>query len=235
MTTQKGASVALAAAVLGLLGWGTAAAEVEGFYFSVGGGLATLDLPSREEFDDALIPPLVDAFESIGGAVLDVRSELEDSDTAWGLQVGYRFHRYIAAEIGYVNLGEGSYEAIVTVTDGVDTFPVESSVRFVSSGPTAAVLGMLPISERFELHGKAGLLFADSRVRERVRDIEFDENLFHNEIDAGDQEVFVGIGGAWNFADSYAVRLEYQRFLDVGDDASGELDVDLISVSVLFR
>jgi hypothetical protein len=31
------------------------------------------------------------------------------------------------------------------------------------------------------------------------------------------------------------VRFEYQRFLDVGDDESGEQDVDLLAVSMLFR
>jgi hypothetical protein len=43
------------------------------------------------------------------------------------------------------------------------------------------------------------------------------------------------VGGAWNISDSYSLRLEYQRYLDLGDDDTGEGDVDLIGLSHLFR
>jgi hypothetical protein len=34
---------------------------------------------------------------------------------------------------------------------------------------------------------------------------------------------------------SYSVRVEYQKFLDVGDDRTGERDIDRIDVAILFR
>jgi hypothetical protein len=52
---------------------------------------------------------------------------------------------------------------------------------------------------------------------------------------AGETEFFLGVGGAWNISNSYSLRLEYQRYLDLGDDDTGEGDVDLIGLSVLFR
>jgi OmpA-OmpF porin, OOP family len=235
MIRQHLVRAALAAGALGLGVCGSAAAETEGFYFGISGGMAMVDIPSKAAFDEVFVPELQSFIAASGLTALSVSSSLDDSDAAWGLYAGYRFNKYVAAEFGYVNLGEALYEAIAQTTDGVVVFPVESSARFVTSGPTAALLGMFAINERFDVHGKVGLYFADTRVRNRIRDVEFFENVAHIEVDGGEQEVFLGIGGAWNINESYSVRLEYQRFLDVGDDATGESDIDMIAASILFR
>jgi hypothetical protein len=235
MTGQRRIAAVLAVAC-GMIAANAASAETTGWYFGLTGGATSVDTSgSKQDRDEAVAIPIAMALESEGFDVLGIESSLDDSDIGWGLHVGYRFNRYVAAEIGYVDLGEALYEAILAVDDGVETFPLEVSSRFASSGPTAAVLGMLPIGERFDVHAKAGLYFADTRFRARVRDVEFDQNILHDEIHAGEREVFLGVGGAWNISDSYSLRFEYQRFLDVGDDDTTETDVDLISLSVLFR
>lgn len=238
MTGQHRTGAVLAAA-LGMIVANTALADNTdnaGLYFGLTGGVTTYDTSgSKQDRDEAIAFPLAAELENEGFDVLGIQSSLDDSDIGWGLQVGYRFNRYIAAEIGYVDLGEALYEAILSVDDGTETFPVEVSSRVVSSGPTAAVLGILPVGERFDVHAKAGLYFADTRFRGRVRDVDFDENLLHDEAHGGEREVFLGLGGAWNISNSYSLRFEYQRFLDVGDDDTAETDVDLISLSVLFR
>ena len=48
-----------------------------------------------------------------------------------------------------------------------------------------------------------------------------------NSVDA-----LVGIGTSLNFLEIYDFRLEYQRVFDAGDEATGEGDVDMISVGV---
>ncbi|HKU14453.1 MAG TPA: outer membrane beta-barrel protein [Steroidobacteraceae bacterium] len=223
------------AAALGLILAGTAAADSEtGFYFGLTGGTTSVDLGSKQDYDTTLAPAAALFVLANGFDVVGIESSLDDSDLGWQLQIGYRFNRYVAAEVGYVDLGEAKYEAIITADDGVATFPVEASVRFMSSGPTAAVVGMLPLGERFDVHAKAGILFADTRLRSRVRDVDFADNVLHSEVHAGEKEMFLGIGGAWNIGENYSVRLEYQRFLDVGEDDS-ESDVDMVGLSLLFR
>jgi hypothetical protein len=236
MTGQHRVAAVLAAA-LGLMAANAASAETTtGLYFGITAGGTSIDTSgTKQDRDEAVAIPIAIELENLGFDVLGIESSLDDSDLGWGLQVGYRFNRYVAAEVGYVDLGKGLYEAILSVDDGVETFPVEVSSRFVSSGPTAAVLGMLPIGERFDVHAKAGVYFADTRFRARVRDVEFDENILHEEVHAGEQEVFLGLGGAWNISDNYSLRFEYQRFLDIGDDDTAETDIDLISLSLLFR
>lgn len=226
----------LLAAAVAMIATNASAAENQGFYFGLFGGATSVDLQgSKEDRDEAFAIPAAELLLSEGFDVLAIESSLDDSDIGWGLEVGYRFNNYVAVEVGYVDLGEALYEAIITTDDGFETFPVEASSRFVSAGPTAAVLGILPVSERFDVHAKAGLYLADTRYRARLRDVEFAENVLHSEVDAGENEVFLGVGGAWNITDNYSLRFDYQRFLDVGDDDTAETDVDLISLSILFR
>lgn len=221
--TRWMSKVAAQALVLGCVPATAALAADTGFYFGITGGLATFDLPSKGSID-AFIE---EAFEDEGLTLES--SSLDDDDKAWGLQVGYRWNSYVAAEVGYVNLGTAEYRAKPAGVNG------ELSLRARSSGPTLSVLGMLPVGERFDLHARAGVYFADSRLRVRAEDHDTGD-AFSEEVKPGSENPFVGIGAAWNINDSYSLRVEYQRFFDVGDkDDIGEIDIDLLSFSVLFR
>ena len=94
---------------------------------------------------------------------------------------------------------------------------------------------MLPVNERFDVHGKAGWCFSDTRTRVRVRDIDFGENIDHTEVDASDQDLFAGVGGAWNINEGYSLRFEFQRYFDVGEEDTGEADFDMFAFSLLLR
>lgn len=221
--TRWMSKVAAQALVLGCVPATATLAADSGFYFGITGGLATFDLPSKGSIDE-----FVEELFADEGLMME-SSSLDDDDTAWGLHVGYRWNSYVAAEVGYVNFGTAEYRA---TPEGVDA---DLSVRARSSGPTLSVLGMLPVGERFDLHARAGVYFADTRLRVRVEDYDNDA-VFSEEVKPNSENPFVGLGAAWNISDSYSLRIEYQRFFDVGDkDEIGETDIDLLSFSVLFR
>jgi hypothetical protein len=230
-------TAAAIAAVLGLMIGSNASADTPtGLYFNISGGATSLDLGgSRDDFDEEFALPLAEAFFEVGLDVVDFESSLDDSGIGWGVQVGYRFNRYLAVEAGYVDLGEGLYEALMTVTDGFESLPLEVSARVQSQGPVASVLGMLPVTERFDVHAKGGVYFSDTRSRFRIRDLGFGENIVHGEVDASDQDLFAGVGGAWNINERYSLRFEFQRYFDVGEEDTGEADFDMFAFSLLFR
>lgn len=219
-------AVGLAAACYG------ASANAEGFYFALDGGSASFDV-NKANLDKNLVAPHVKALTDGGETVTGAPSSLDDTDNAWTANVGYRFNSYVAAEFGYVNLGEALYKAQTNSTDGVNTFVDTFNVRVLSAGPTAALLGVFPFSS-FEVYGKAGIFFSKTKVRNKL-EVAGDEPI-SAEVKADSQDIFYGIGAAWNFSDNYAVRVQYQKFLSVGDnDHTGETDVDFISVGILFR
>ena len=217
MTGRERLKIAIATLAAGLLPGASALAE-EGFYSGFFGGMAMVDMGSKASLEELYL----------GDLALD-SSSLDDTDPAYGVQVGYRWNSYIAAEVGYVNLGEGVYEAELSA------LPIEFGARFRSTGPTASVLGTLPAGEHFEFHGRIGAYYADTRYRERLVDLQTGEE-FSIEFDGNSIDAFAGIGAAWNINASYALRVEYQRFFDVGDDdETPETDVDLLMFGVLFR
>lgn len=242
------------------------AEEYKGFYFGVWGGSGSVDIPSKSTFDAAIVPNLAaevasGAFVTDNGTPTDAsddilyefalaglgRSTLDDSVSVWGAQVGYRWGKFFATELGYANLGEASYRLPISVNRTrtrlstgatvTDDFAGERAMQFTSAGPTISALGMLPLGERFDLHLRGGIYLADTRVSNRIRDVEFNRgNIAHRRVDASQTEIYGGIGGAWNINEGVVLRVEYQKFLDVGDDEkTGESDIDVFNLSVLFR
>jgi len=243
------------------------AEEYKGFYFGVWGGSGSVDIPSKGTFDAAVaavLPTELDRATYIADPnntptvfTDDVRhdfdlagtgtSSLDDSVSVWGLQLGYRWGKFFATEVGYAKLGEASYRLPVAVTEtltvigsGASTssnWVGERAMQFTSSGPTISALGMLPLGQRFDLHLRGGIYLADTRVTNRIRNVEFNRgNVSHKRVDASQTELFAGIGGAWNINENLVLRAEYQKYLDVGDDKkTGESDIDVINLSVLFK
>lgn len=205
------------AAALGMLP--VTASFADGFYFGLGGGISMPDLPSKAEHDRDFL------------GTVPAMTSMDDTGESWGVQVGYRFIPWVAAEVGYVDFGSALYEANITATG--DVF----SVRYKSNGLTISALGMVPAGRYVDFHGRLGVILSDTRVRERIED-PLTGDFLSAERDGSDTDFFAGIGGAWNINDSYSLRFEYQRFLDVGEEGparSGERDVDLLTFSVLFR
>jgi len=164
----------LAAAVLATLGTGSVMAEeYEGWYVGLSGGLASVDL-NIKDFDAVAVHDQAALLQNINdalGTALDsgtsFNSTLDDSDTSWGVQVGYRFNKYVAAELGYVNFGKAIYKAQTVVDTGVvDPQSLDIRTRFTSTGPTISIVGMYPVGH-FDLHVRGGIFFSDTRIVER--------------------------------------------------------------------
>ncbi|HKQ84661.1 MAG TPA: outer membrane beta-barrel protein [Steroidobacteraceae bacterium] len=208
--------------------------NADGFYFGISGGVSSIDTVSKSDIDQVVSEAAQEAADTIGATVEGFDSSLDDTGNVWGLQVGYQWNRYVGAELGYIYLGKALYEAEFVYTDGIDTVLERDTLRVTSKGFTIAALGFLPIGEHVDLHAKGGVYFADTRLRMKSSLPDFDESI-QDEMKASTQELFAGIGAAWNINDNYALRFEYQRFFDVGNSDIGKGDVDVATVSLLFR
>ncbi|HEY0940208.1 MAG TPA: outer membrane beta-barrel protein [Steroidobacter sp.] len=252
------------------------AEEYRGFYFGVWGGSGEFDTASKGTLDGMIVGGLADELASVPiqpdtNLAVDAiyGSDLDDSLTPWGVQVGYRFNKWVAFEVGYVDLGEFLYRLPGELSGGLGVFcdldfcrddngdptvvtvaldgEFERSIQLTSTGVTASVLGMYPVTPRFDVHVRGGVYYADTRVTNRLRYIDGTGqlgvlqlpevfNLRHRREDASQTELIAGIGAAWNINEDFSLRVEYQKFFDVGDDdKAGESDVDIINIAVLFK
>jgi OmpA-OmpF porin, OOP family len=204
--------------------------EATGWYFGVRGGQATVDI-SKEALDETV----VFVFEEAGATVLSGSSSLDDSDTAWSLFGGYRVSRFFALEAGYQDLGAATYRSSGTIgIFGVPgTFPASANVDFESSGFTAAGVGTIPMGEKFDVHGRLGVLFADT---EATLSVGVAGESGSESFSASSQGMFYGVGAALHLGKNWSISLDYLMFKDVGDEEeTGEADVDSVTLGVSYR
>lgn len=234
----------LASALATVLMCAAAGAQAEGWYSSLTGGVDSVDL-SKNMLDTAFTAQMTAPVTARARTLTGYTSSFDDSSSVWGLNVGYQWGKFVAVEVGYVNLGKALYRGSFTSSDG-NTATVDPtygfSARFVNSGPTLAAVGILPLGDRFEVHGRGGILFSKSRfVLPSVVPVDPPLNaatpltLTTREARERTQDPFVGVGAGWNVNDSFTLRVEYHKYLDVGDNDTGEADIDQISLSAVFR
>jgi OmpA-OmpF porin, OOP family len=173
----------------------------------------------------------------------DLRTDFDDRDSAWKATLGYRVNSWLAVELNYADLGRHS---TFTSFMGGDA-PAPSAIaldREIKAYGIDAVF-MAPLGG-FEVFGRIGaahttldarqelfgnVVFTGGDPDERVRTASRDETVAR-----------YGVGGQWRFGRNMALRVEWERYADVGkafriggSGTTGEADTDVYSVGVLFH
>lgn len=198
-------SAVMLAAVLAM-GVGVAQAAGPGGY--VGGGLGearALDLNSS-------------ACSQLSG-LLDpgFSCNVDDSKTAFKLFAGAQLNDYLAAEANLVYLG--NFEGSANGTIGGS--PAHLHFRYEASGISGDMVGTLPITKEFSLVGRVGVFLWS------VIDI-FDDVTNGASLD-------YGAGVEYDFTRNVGLRAEYVKYQDVGDNNIGRTDIDVTSLSLIYR
>ncbi|MCC7198890.1 MAG: outer membrane beta-barrel protein [Gammaproteobacteria bacterium] len=220
------ASRALVAGIVLSLGLCTAAQAASDRWYVVGfGGQSKVqNVADKDAIDQALL----DAFGASGFEVLAADSSLDDSDTAWGLTLGYQVGDYFATELSYVDLGEAGYQASGTIDGGEGAVDIEVGAVSSSSGPVLSMLGIYPFNPSFSIYGRFGLALLETEgVLSAAASGESDS------VSAKTQRssLLYGVGGEYSFMQHFGVRLEWTRYTQVGsDDIMGEADIDLYTL-----
>lgn len=224
--TMVSAAMGLALAAAAPTTW----AEGSGFYFGVAGGQSQFDV-SQDELDELVF----DTFDGIGAPVISGTSDLEDKDTSFALFGGYRFSQYFALEAGYIDFGTAEYRSSGTV-DPIgpqSPLPAAYAVDFELKGFTAAAIGAVPLGQRFDLHARLGVLFADLDITESAS---ISTSSASETYSADSRDLFYGVGAGLQLGAHWSFSLDWQQFKDVGDEEdTGEADVDRISLGVMYK
>jgi OOP family OmpA-OmpF porin len=146
----------------------------------------------------------------------------DGEDTAWRAFGGYQFNRWFAVEFGYADLGEAEGAGILN-TGNPGSFKIEWKEAF---DLTAVFLA--PVTERLSLLGRAGMYRA--RTTTEVQD-----TTGPLASPGGTNSGFSYGAGVEFRLGALGVRAEWQRWENVGTSSTGEDDIDMLSVGVLFR
>jgi OOP family OmpA-OmpF porin len=145
--------------------------------------------------------------------VMLIGGSCDEKDTAWRLLGGMQINRNFAAEIGYHNLGE------INVTAGAASATSKSSVWELVG------IGAYPFANTFAVYGKLG------GYRGRT-------HLSSNTSAGGDDTNYgltYGLGLQWDGLTNVGVRAEWQRYDNVGGNAAGKGDINVMSVGAVYR
>lgn len=205
----------LAASAISLV---TAAAFAGDWYVAGSLGQSKVKDTGKSDIDAALV--------SVG--VTGLSSSLDDTDTAYKLQLGYKFTPNWAIEGGYVDLGQFEYNAAFTG-------PVAGSAnaKIEATGWNIAGVGTLPINDQFSVFGKLGLI--DAKVKGSVSATGGGATA-SGSASKTKAKANWGIGANYAFDKQWGIRAEWERFNKLGDeDTTGESNVDLLSLGVVLN
>lgn len=94
----------------------------------------------------------------------DVGVPLDDSLSATRFAGGYRFNRFVALEVATVDLGDESFAVL------------GNRVSVSGDGEEIAIVGYLPVSQRFSLGAVAGMMWWEAEVQVPGVRADFSEN-----------------------------------------------------------
>ena len=208
----------------------TAAAARPGFY--IGGYLSNVSRSIDKPRSDMLA---LGIYNDFGLVPVDAgHSTIHSDDNGYGFVVGYRFLRHLAAEVEYLDLGTRRYLASDVVSLDADVFSIATRVKTRTSGLAASALGILPLSDHWEIYGRAGLVLTNDRIDILLTD-EGGGGVAGSDEGSG-TSLMAGGGISLGFASLYSIRVEFRRVFDAGDkNISGKRDVDLLSAGVLVQ
>ncbi|MFO1505212.1 MAG: outer membrane beta-barrel protein [Steroidobacteraceae bacterium] len=174
-----------------------------------------------------------DFFDSFTLPVQTLASTLDTRDRSLGLSAGYRFNRWLAADVGFYSLGSFRYAANGTVSDaGVITpaaFTFNYRVRGILLGGTAT----LPLGRNLELRARAGISNSDVTVRYSAT---VGPDTLDDKYSGSSQDFYYGVGAAFVVWDYYRIGVDYLHHAKVGKTSTtGTTDVDNVMLTLGFR
>jgi OOP family OmpA-OmpF porin len=181
------------------------------WYFGIGAGRASLG--GRTTLETTTVLPA----GSTGGATSFSFSptQFDGHDTSLTARYGWRFHRNMALELGYYDLGKYPFDILAADSGGVRI--ITGSARARSYG--LSFVGILPL-DRVDLYGRIG--YARTEVKSSA-----DSGETSSRGRIRENEAFGAVGARWNVTSAVGVFAEYQKH--------DKLDVDGYFAGVDFR
>lgn len=226
MRSRKFLAIAACTALASVSAIGSAHAAQFGLY--VGGfyGDASKDV-TQEPFDRFAAAIWRNDIDYEAQQILGVT--LDEKESTYGFLVGYRLTPYLAVEGGYMDLGKVTYRNLSSGVIGDDPLTLSTNFTSDTSGLAASVLGIWPISFRWEAYGRGGVLIATNDMDVYLTD---GAQALAGQISESSTDLLAGVGLSFSFAEIYQARFEFQRVFDAGDDVAGEADVDLVTFGI---
>ncbi len=179
----------------------------------------TLSTPATAGFFDLTLAPYVGA--SAGKSEADIScpaaTTCDDKDTAWKVYGGMEVNEYLSMEVGYADLGKTTYSGALKGSRE-------------TSGMTVQLVGTYALNPNFTLIGKGGFGILNTEVNGTIA------GTPNNNTGDTDLDWSLGMGAQYNFTKTVGLRVEWERYFNVGDpDSTREAEIDMVTAGVVFK
>lgn len=193
-----------------------------GWYAGAGFGRSTTKLDTSD---------LSDAQREFQGTGFATSLSIDQTDTAKRVFGGYRVNENFAVEGEYADFGKST----LSFSAKKGTKYANASGDFKTKGLGVSVVGSMPIGNTFSVFAKAGAF------RWSVKsDFSYADNITpeagSDSTTANGVKPMVGVGVQFDFDKTFAVRVEHERFKDVGkEDDTGRTDIRLTTANLVVK
>jgi hypothetical protein len=155
---------------------------------------------------------------------------VDDTDTAFGINIGVNINKNFAIEFGYKDFGEAGIKATSTLNVAPITFNAGSALTSKADGWNLGVVGILPVSDSFDVFAKAGLLKWDAEYTLTGSGTVGSQSYSGSfSFDEDGTDAYYGLGGKYHLTETFDLGVEFVRY-EV-DDA----DVDVVNAVLLYN
>jgi opacity protein-like surface antigen len=174
----------------------------------------------------------------------DIRTDFDETGTAWKAFAGVRFNRWIGLEATYANLG--THRMNTTLQGGIPPSPAAIIIARKITGYGLDVVGSVPpLVERLDLFVKAGAFRSRLEATATLEgNIEFSNGPADRFRRAKRSETIshVGAGVQYWITPRIAIRGEWERYFSIGkpfeiggSGTTGQADTDAGWIGVVAR
>jgi OmpA-OmpF porin, OOP family len=155
----------------------------------------------------------------------------DTKDTAWRVAGGYQFNRYLAVELGYADLGGPKTSTSQTFSGGSFEGNTDSKV----TAWDLSAVALFPLVQRLFGYGRAAIYRAEVEGTANFTTTGSATVITpaSGSISETNTGVILGIGLRYELLPSLALRAEWQRYFEVGEES--KVDVDVIGAGLLYR
>jgi OOP family OmpA-OmpF porin len=167
----------------------------------------------RGHFDEALT--------TAGATGIDSRDSGDGNQ--WRLQGGYRFNPNVAVEAGYIDLGKAKYRA------GFTGGAAKGDLK--AGGLDAVVLLGMPLSDKFSIAGKAGIIAAHVKSELSAGGVAVDGHASTNVV-----RPLLGVSMHYQLAPQVDLRADVDRVANIGTSGhTGKMDSNMVSLGIAYH
>ncbi|QBC43968.1 porin [Iodobacter fluviatilis] len=122
------------------------------------------------------------------------------NNAAWGINGGYKFSPYLAAELGYRDFGKAEENYFI------------ASASIKAKAVQASVLASYPFNDAFSVFGRLGVASIKTTAKAESRIFGYSKSKEETQTKA-----LFGIGAQYAFNKNFSLRAEYNQYAKIED------------------